>query len=77
MEYKTYEKWDYVKNGYRVLFTEQELNAFSDHFVDINSTDADLYFRDFATDKSKRFPGMFIGYIKNHPNPKFMGIGEL
>lgn len=68
-------KWDLVKKGYRLLLTARDLDVLSDHFVDNDGGNADLFFRDFATDNSKRFPGLFIGYIKNHPNPKFMGLG--
>lgn len=66
-------KWYAVKRGYRMLFTEKEVEL-----LDSSSTDiawADIDYTLFLTDESRWFPGLFVGYIDGHPDPKIMGIG--
>lgn len=56
-------KWDDVKDGKKVVFSDETLDFLSDHFKNSDSLDADLFFRDFVTTMNPKQVGTWDQYI--------------
>ncbi len=61
-------KWEDVKNGQRVIFSDETLDLLSEHFNPRPERDkeADLYFKDFVTVGNAKQVGVrdrYIGWI--------------
>ncbi len=63
-------KWQDVKSGKKVIFSDETLDILSEHFNPLpeDNKDADLFYHNFVTETNKKRVGVkdqYIGYLKN------------